>query len=201
MTAYSYNNLIPAAPNNPSNDQPGMLTNAKSIASLISTDHIGFNSQGTADPSQGTGGQHTKVSFNGKNAFGSTPIDPLSILYTASGVASTVSDMRFQNNNGTFPVNLIRAWGISDSAGNIVASQSINVVGPLNKTSTGRFTVTLTTGAVNSTKIGVIISAEGIPSLTSTYSLGVTGTFDLIFNSNLTVPTDPTQFNFIVLQL
>jgi hypothetical protein len=43
MSLFQYNTGIPAAPNNPSVDQPDMLTNTDSIDGLIDVDHIGFN--------------------------------------------------------------------------------------------------------------------------------------------------------------
>lgn len=64
MTAYSYNNGVPATNNDPSVDQPNMLINTQSINSIIATDHVGFNSTG---PAGGIGGQHLQVTFNGNN--------------------------------------------------------------------------------------------------------------------------------------
>lgn len=64
MTAYSYNNGVPATNNDPSVDQPNMLINTQSINSIIATDHVGFNSTG---PAGGIGGQHLQCTFNGNN--------------------------------------------------------------------------------------------------------------------------------------
>jgi hypothetical protein len=63
MGLISYTLGIPNAPNNPSNDQPNMLTNNNNSALIWETDHIGFNdnfsgihnvitffNQGTTDP-------------------------------------------------------------------------------------------------------------------------------------------------------
>jgi hypothetical protein len=41
---FTFNNAIPAAANNPSSDQPGMLTNNISNALIWAVDHFGFNS-------------------------------------------------------------------------------------------------------------------------------------------------------------
>jgi hypothetical protein len=108
MTAFSYNIGVPAGPNNPSVDQPSMLTNTISINNIWNVDHVGFNSTG---PAATSGGQHLQISFNGKNVPGALPTDPLSILYTNVGSASTISQMFFANQSGTFPVNAIRAFG------------------------------------------------------------------------------------------
>lgn len=69
---YSYNTSVPAANNKPSNDQPDMLVNAQSIASLISEDHVGFNTDGS--------GWHNQVTFYANN----TPVVPTSppVLFT-----------------------------------------------------------------------------------------------------------------------
>ncbi len=46
----SYNNNVPAGPNNPSVDQPQMLLNTQAIKAIMEVDHAGFNTAGT-DPS------------------------------------------------------------------------------------------------------------------------------------------------------
>jgi len=56
-TNYPFNTLIPAAGNNPSNDQPLMQTNNASTNSIIGTDHLTF---GTASGNQ-TDGMHTII--------------------------------------------------------------------------------------------------------------------------------------------
>ena len=59
MTAYSYNNGVPSANNDPSVDQPNMLINTQSINSLLGIDHVSFNAAG--------GGRHNQVTFAGNN--------------------------------------------------------------------------------------------------------------------------------------
>jgi hypothetical protein len=56
VTNFSYNNAIPATNNNPSTDQPGMLTNAISIDSILAIDHVGFNAT--------NGGTHNQSTYN-----------------------------------------------------------------------------------------------------------------------------------------
>lgn len=69
---FSYNGAIPNPPNDPASDVSTMQTNAASIGSIISVDHVGFNTAG--------GGQHNQVTFNANNV----PIPPVSppILFT-----------------------------------------------------------------------------------------------------------------------
>lgn len=54
-----YNLGIPASNHNPSVDQPNMLVNTNSTASIIAVDHVGFNTSGS--------GQHNQVTFNANN--------------------------------------------------------------------------------------------------------------------------------------
>jgi hypothetical protein len=53
MTNFSYNQDIPDAPNNPSDDQPLMKTNTNSTFGIIAVDHVGFE--------QANGGYHTVI--------------------------------------------------------------------------------------------------------------------------------------------
>jgi len=67
--SFTYDNTVPATPNNPSVDQPVMLTNAQSIDSIIAVDHFGFNVS--------NGGYHQQVHLVNQSAPG---------IGTASGV-------------------------------------------------------------------------------------------------------------------
>lgn len=53
MTNFAYNRDIPFATNNPSTDQPNMLTNTNNIDSLIAVDHVSFTFN--------DGGYHTVI--------------------------------------------------------------------------------------------------------------------------------------------
>lgn len=68
----TYNLGIPGATNNPSVDQPNMLTNNDNIATYVAVDHVGFNTNGS--------GQHEQVTFNANNV----PAPPVSppVLFT-----------------------------------------------------------------------------------------------------------------------
>jgi Putative tail fiber protein gp53-like, C-terminal len=137
--SFSYNNQIPVAPNNPSADQPGMLTNAQSINSIIAVDHIGFNTN--------NGGYHTVIHFSNQAA------DPPNIagvgqLYTksagnpsqpalfyrpptsAAGIQLTNLLLPVANTNGyTFlPGGLIFQWGTVTTAFSGSSSRTGGVV-------------------------------------------------------------------------
>lgn len=196
---FSYNNAVPATNNNPSVDQPDMLTNTQSIESLIAVDHVSFNAL--------NGGQHKQVVFNNKNAPGAQT-DPQSTLYTGSGTASTVSQLLYKNQNGIFQISAIRAWALCSSAG-ITASQSINVASVARQFPfpAGVFVVTLTTNAVSSANFGILITSTASATsdaLIANYAITGTGTFLLSFTRILggtPFLADPLSFSFQVLQI
>lgn len=59
---FTYNLNIPNPPNNPQTDVPNMKINTNSISSLLSIDHIGFNTNGS--------GIHKQVTLKNKAAPG-----------------------------------------------------------------------------------------------------------------------------------
>jgi hypothetical protein len=79
MTSVAYHNNIPAAGNDPSADQPLMLTNTNSIPILLGIDHVGFGNN------ESLGGYHKIVHFFLQNA------DPAKIQYTGQLYTKTVS--------------------------------------------------------------------------------------------------------------
>lgn len=132
MTFFSYNNGIPAANNNPSSDQPGMLINCQSIQNLIGVDHITFQAN--------NGGQHKQITFNVDSGAGYpyVPIVPTSppVLFTQtvnalpelfyySGDAAHSSDQYVAAETGsTFLFGgIILKWGVFNAA---TSPQTIN---------------------------------------------------------------------------
>ncbi len=117
MTNFAYNNGVPAGPNDPSDDQPEMLINTQSIQSILAVDHVTL---GVDD-----GGTHKQINFVNKFAQGAQT-DPKSVLFTASGLASTNSQAVFKNQLGTFPVSALRAFVSFNNAG-------LGAIAPLNQ--------------------------------------------------------------------
>lgn len=193
--SFTYNNAVPAAPNNPSNDQPDMLTNAQSIASIWSVDHIGFNAS--------NGGTHLQTTFISKNTP-AAQTDPSSTLFTASGTASTVAQLKYRNQNGTFQISPIAAWAFCDSTGAIQGGQSVNVVSVVHN-STGNYTVTLTSNAVTGSNFAVFLSSGlstgGTNNIISNYTITGAGTFTIEFVNTGAFFKDPVSFSFQVLQI
>lgn len=203
----TYNLGIPDGPNNPSNDQPKMKTNTNAIQTLISVDHVGFNTNGS--PPNGVGGHHLQVSFDGKNP----PLaqtDPQSVLYTNSGVASSVADMFYRNANRIFQVLPIKAWGyasgtVASPANSIISNESFNVDTVI-RSSTGIYIVNLTVGALTGTNFGVLItSTVSTPNnnlLFNAYDITGGNTIVIKFATTITAtPADPISFSFIVIQI
>lgn len=110
----AYNLGIPASNNNPSTDQPNMLTNNNNIATYVAIDHVGFNVSGS--------GQHNQVTFAANNVP-VPPVSPpvlftntvagLSQLFYYSGDAAHSSTQYVSSANGsTFVLGgIIMKWG------------------------------------------------------------------------------------------
>ena len=170
---------IPNAPDYPGDDQPQMQTNAASTNSILAIDHVSFNTS--------NGGTHKQVTFSSENTP-SSPMDPISVLYTATGTASTVADLRFINANGTFPISFTRAFVVL-SAGAILNSQSFNVASIAN-------------GPAGSK----VITFNGVTGM----SFGVSGTnvgsinafnFTISGNAQITVSSNSLTSSIIILQV
>jgi len=198
----TYNLDIPDGPNNPSNDQPKMKTNTNAIQTLLSVDHVGFNTNGS--PPNGVGGHHLQVSFDGKNVP-AAQTDPQSVLYTNSGTASTNSQLLYRNQNGIFQISAIRAWGFVDgTTGAIKASQAFNC--SVAKISAGLYEVTFTMGAVSSGDYAVLVSSTKRSSAArfvySSYQIIDDTKFRLNFDESAAGSgVDVTSFSFQVLQI
>lgn len=87
---FAFTSTIPAANNDPADDQPLMLQNNASTAALIAIDHVGFN--------VANGGMHKQVTFTAnQSAPGfSTGVSDLFV-----NLVSSVSQLFFQNSAGT----------------------------------------------------------------------------------------------------
>lgn len=128
MTSYTYTTGIPNPTDTPAQDVSNLQVNTNSAASIWTTDHVGFNSQGPTKT--GSGGQHLQVSFNGNNvpAFpatfptlyvntqdgnGHSLPNNVAELFFVSG-ASSISQSQYltQSNGSTFLFGgIIIKWG------------------------------------------------------------------------------------------
>jgi hypothetical protein len=186
--SFSFYNSIPAAADYPGDDQPLMLINNQSTASLIAVDHVGFNTPG--------GGKHEQVTFNSENTP-SAPTDPVSVLYTKAGTASTKADLRFINANASFPISLVRATGLWQSSA-FVAAQSFNMVS-ITLGGSNIYTFTISPNVVTGTSYGVIMTSSFLPgNLTITSATTFTCQF---FGAGSNTPAQPGFINCLVWQI
>lgn len=196
MPLITYNNGIPAANNNPSVDQPDMQTNTDAIDTLIAVDHVSFNNN--------DGGLHHQVNFNNKNAQGSQT-DPQSVLYTASGTASSVSQLVYKNQNAVLPISTLRAFAyvtVGTTPGFSISIANGFNVSTVTRISTGSYNIVLTANATTGTNFAVIFSSgpsQVTQSAALVYTITGANTFNLLFG--ISTRSDPKSFSFQVLQL
>ena len=196
--SFTFNNSIPASGNDPSVDQPNMLSNNAAIQGIINVDHITFN--------ESNGGQHRQITIPATSYISPPPlqIGNGSIIYTNPGTASMAGAQLFYVNSlATTQLSAIRAWAFCRPAG-VVAGQSVNVVSVI-RTSIGQYAVTLTANAVSSANFAILVSnfiaAKNNGTFCGSQITGV-GTFNLNFLAlNVTGYADPADFSFAVLQL
>lgn len=136
MTFWTFNSGIPAANNDPSVDQPGMLNNNISTIGILGTDHVTFNSNGPVGPPNGGGGQHLQISFNGNNVPSVPPNLPtlfvniqdgagnnlpgsLPELFYYSGSAAHSNNQYVSTANGSVLLmgGIILKWGVATLPG------------------------------------------------------------------------------------
>lgn len=139
--SYPINPNIPAANNDPADDQPGMQTNFANINSYVQVDHT--------NPSLGTGaGQHKQVTFQSNNPPSSpvsppvlftntqdgagnnlpgSPINPELFFYSGSSTVSQSQNICQSVGSIMLFGGIIIKWG---GAAGVVDGQRINFVNP-----------------------------------------------------------------------
>lgn len=186
---FTFNPNVPATGSSPAQDYLAMQNNYLQTENILAVDHVSFNNA--------AGGLHKQVTFNTKNTPGAQT-DPQSVLYTANGVASTFAELNFVNQNATYPISLIKAYGLVTVSGGVpTIAQQINVASVV-RVSQGLYTVTLNANVVSGTSYGVMVTLQTSPPNFFFSSANVTSatTFNInIFNA------DPAGFTFMVLQL
>jgi hypothetical protein len=155
---YPINTSIPAANNDPADDQPEMQTNFGNINSYLQIDHT--------NPAATGAGQHKQVTFNNVTSP-STPTDPVAILYTKNDAFSH-PQLNFLNSqafastasaNGAYLQlgGIILQWGIY-SVGTMGATgtQSFPVAFPNNCYSVVAIPIAKAGGTSNQSTLGII---------------------------------------------
>lgn len=152
----TYINPLPIPTNNPSQDVTNMAANNAAVLTWSGIDHIALNTAGN------TGGQHLQCNFPGTTTQGSQT-DPASCLYTSTGTASSIADLFFTNQNGTFRPNIIKAAGVFQGTGGgnpTVTNACLNVSSIVRTTGPTTYTVTLTGVSLTSSPPNAIIIAS-----------------------------------------
>lgn len=161
----TYNRDIPDAPNNPSNDQPKMRQNTNATYDILNVDHITFN--------ETNGGYHKQVNFQLKTSH-ATPTDPQSVLYTADGVANTVSELYFSNQNGVYNASSLKAFGLfstQNTNGAVPITTSVNVSSITASANGQTNTIALSAGTVVGTTVMVVATLSNGGSVSWSYAL------------------------------
>lgn len=192
--SFPIDTTIPNEPNDPIDDVPLIRGNFNNINSYLKVDHVEAGAPGN--------GYHKEVTFYDKVVQG-VPVDPTSVLYTDSGSASTVADMRFKNANGIFPPNAIRACGVFIANNSLTVPQTIALINGFNvesvvRTGGDNYTVTFTAGAINNSvkPIVFVVSNQDSPAGLAS-AIGNTYASDTLRFQ----PQNGRLVNFIVLQI
>jgi hypothetical protein len=162
---FTFNNGIPAAGNNPSNDQPIMLSNNQSNQSIWAVDHVGFNAN--------SGGTHLQSTYSSKNVPGAQT-DPQSVVYTNSGTASSVAELFYRNQNGILLLSSLKAFGVfttQNFAGVIPITMGQNVSSITAGANGITYTIVLTSGVITGTAVVVFPVISNSVSVTWSYAL------------------------------
>lgn len=191
--SFPIDTTIPQESNDPIDDVPLMRGNYNNINSYLKVDHVEAGSPGN--------GYHKEVTFYDKVSQG-VPVDPTSVLYTDSGSASSVADMRFKNANGIFPPNAIRACGVFISDNSLPSPQTITLINGFNVVSVSRtgatYTITFVAGAINNAVKPIVFVIENQDAVNGNSStIGNTYATDTLRFQ----PTNARLINFVVLQI
>ncbi len=196
MTTFTYYNDIPAANNNPSDDQPKMASNTNAIDQIIAEDHYTFESAQLKD------GQHKFMRL----PFTASPgaqTEPASVLYSSTGPVTTKSELTYKNQNGTFAASAVKAFcsfvTVNGPAVSVTPTTQSNI-SSITSTGTGarNYTVVLNAGTLT-TDNAVVLATVNSPSRVVTYSLSA-GTLTLTVSTGSGVDTG-ILVNVLILQV
>lgn len=192
MPSFSWNNSVPFSTNNPSDDQPEMLSNTQSINSILNVDHYSFESSTAAGDSDG---YHKHIHYPVPVALGAPALPASAHEYTELGTADPARpNLIYRTDRAPFPLNSIRAMGVF-SLPNTNPMTFINQFNVVSGAFDGsNYDITLATNAVIGTTPCVIICTDrGL-----SFRWSMTGANVLRIN-NLSVAN--SILSFIVLQV
>jgi len=154
LSTFTYNNLVPASANNPSVDQPDMLINSASIASIVAIDHVGFN---TAE-----GGTHNQSTYN---RLGAKPTVTGTQVAVYGKVSGAITELFYENSAGTeyrlTGSASVAANGYTTLFGGLLMKFGTVSVGP-NTTAVFTFNATVPFSIVYAVTTGVRNATDGL---------------------------------------
>lgn len=200
MTNFSYVQGIPAANNNPSSDQPNMLTNTNSIYGLINVDHITFG--------MANGGYHNVIHFNNQGTSDPPLVSGFGQLYTKT--ISGDQELFYESGNGvivqmTANVSILPRAAVSFQGRSSNGACTINYqsnVASVTRTGQGFYTIAYTTALSSANYYCSLIAQRSSSSQTSLSQLTggspqtTTQVFVNFLDSSLN-DVDPTTAQFI----
>lgn len=206
MTTFPFNENIPAADNNPSEDQPLMLENNQSTDGILDEDHYTFQ---TTISGTSVDGLHRQVTLPFQNVAGAQT-DPASTIYSDANAnsASANSNLWYRNVDGIFPLSSIRACGVftvpfaATNPVTIINSFNVDNIAKSSNLGESLITVTLTANSIT-TVVGNnnFIFLSGI----DTGSSGGTSLNPVTFASNVVTFGLPILYTrlcwFVVIQI
>lgn len=165
MPSLPYNENLPNPPDDPSADVASMQINAQSVNTILSRDLYTFGATNA--------GLHQQVTFP-LQVSQIAPIDPIAKIYTTTGIASSVSDLRYINQNGIFPISCIRAFGNFSSTttpSTYALNNSFNVTGNLVTYTAGQlYKIPISANALTGTSICVLLNVSSDAGLVTSWS-------------------------------
>lgn len=193
-------NSTPLANQTPAASQPQMLQNFLQIQQSYDVDHVDFTS---GPPNEGF---HKKVTLAAAAAPG-IPSNPVSVIYSSAGTASSVVQLFFRNQNSVYHLSPVKAWGMfAGASGAIVASQSFNI-SSVGRSFAGGYVVTMPANTVTGINYAVLVSPSrspgGIDMMVGNYDSQTPTTFEIytVKASAPTVTFDARQVCFCVIQI
>lgn len=184
MPNINYTENIPAANNDPSDDQPNMLQNTNAINTWNNVDHIGFEDN--------DGGLHKFVRLNAKNDPGAQSGNQ-GAIFSQSGSVDTNALLVFRNPTADFPISPIRAMVLfttqltTDGNTTYAPTQEFNINGDIEEVRGGgisTMTIELDAGIVTGNDI--IVQITGNNSAANDFSYIFTNPDLNIFTAALT---------------
>jgi hypothetical protein len=149
---FAFNDTIPATNNNPSTDQPVMLSNNASDLGIWSQDHIGYNTN--------YGGYHLQTTFPSFSTPPSLPGNPSSVAYPAAGTANaTNASYYFENFTATYLLNCVKAFGVFTAGVAPSFSNQYNCAS-VTGSGVGPYTITLESNVVTGNNVIVFINTS-----------------------------------------